>query len=104
MLLKEGQWFKINADVASKAMKDVYKKYKKYIEQSRKQTQFLKTNFSKENMTDVLKTHLDKIQVAANVPLQLPKLQLPKLKKVGEKEPTQELPKLKLPKLKKVEA
>jgi hypothetical protein len=51
-----------------------------------------------------LKTHLDKIQVAANVPLQLPKLQLPKLKKVGEKEPTQELPKLKLPKLKKVEA
>jgi len=104
MLLKEGQWFKIDADVAGKAMKDVYKKYKKYIEQSRKQTQFLKTNFSKENMTDVLKTHLDKIQVAANVPLQLPKLQLPKLKKVGEKEPTQELPKLKLPKLKKVEA
>ena len=85
-------------------MKDVYKKYKKYIEQSRKQTQFLKTNFSKENMTDVLKTHLDKIQVAANVPLQLPKLQLPKLKKIGEKEPTQELPKLKLPKLKKVES
>jgi glycosyltransferase involved in cell wall biosynthesis len=104
MLLKEGQWFKIDVDVASKAMKDVYKNYKKYVEQSRKQTQFLKTNFSKENMTDVLKTHLDKIQVAANVPLQLPKLQLPKLKKVGEKEPTQELPKLKLPKLKKVEA
>ena len=104
MLLKEGQWFKIDADVAGKAMKDVYKKYKKYVEQSRKQTQFLKTNFSKENMTDVLKTHLDKIQVATNVPLQLPKLQLPKLKKVGEKEPTQELPKLKLPKLKKVEA
>jgi hypothetical protein len=84
MLLKEGQWFKIDVDVASKAMKDVYKNYKKYVEQSRKQTQFLKTNFSKENMTDVLKTHLDKIQVAANVPLQLPKLkkiELPKLKK-----------------------
>jgi glycosyltransferase involved in cell wall biosynthesis len=85
MLLKEGQWFKIDVDVASKAMKDVYKNYKKYVEQSRKQTQFLKTNFSKENMTDVLKTHLDKIQVATNIPLQLPKLkkiELPKLKKV----------------------
>ena len=103
MLLKEGQWFKIDAGVASKAMKDVYKKYKKYIEQSRKQTQFLKTNFSKTNMTEALKTHLDKVQVAANVPLQLPKLQLPNLKKAGEKESTPTLPKLKLPKLKKVE-
>ena len=82
MLLKEGQWFKIDADVAGKAMKDMHKNYKKYIGQSRKQTQFLKTNFSKENMTDVLKTHLDKIQVASNVPLQLPNLKLPKLKKV----------------------
>jgi hypothetical protein len=85
MLLQEAQWFKIDDDVAGKAMKDVFKNYKKYIEQSRKQTQFLKTNFSKENMTDVLKTHLDKIQVATNIPLQLPKLkkiELPKLKKV----------------------
>ena len=79
-------------------MKDVYKKYKKYIENSRKQTKFLKENFSQDKMTEVLKGYMDKINVAVNVPLQLPKL-----KKIGGKS-TLELPKIKLPKLKKVEA
>ena len=81
-LLKEANWFNVNVEVASKAMKDVHKNYKKYIENSRKQTQFLKTNFSQGKMTEVLKEHLDQIQVATNVPLQLPKLQLPKLEKI----------------------
>ena len=96
-LIKEAKWFNVNTEVASKAMKDVYKHYKKYIENSRKQTQFLKENFSQNKMTEVLKGYMDKLNVAVNVPLQLPKL-----KKIG-KSPTPELPKLKLPKLKKVE-
>ena len=97
-LIKEAQWFNVNTEIASKAMKDVYKKYKKYIENSRKQTKFLKENFSQDKMTEVLKGYMDKINVAVNVPLQLPKL-----KKIGGKS-TLELPKIKLPKLKKVEA
>ena len=97
-LIKEAQWFNVNTDVASKAMKDVYKHYKKYIENSRKQTKFLKENFSQDKMTEVLKKYMDRINVTVNVPLQLPKL-----KKVGENS-TLKLPKLKLPKLKKVEA
>jgi len=102
-LLEQAQWFNVNTEVASKAMKDVYKHYKKYIENSRKQTKFLKENFSQNKMTEVLKGYMDQINVAVNVPLQMPKLQLPKLKKVGE-EAKPELPKLKLPKLKKVES
>ncbi len=94
-LLKEAQWFNINTEVASKALKDVYKNYKKYIEQSRKQTKVLKDSFSIEQMTNHLKYYLDDISVPVNMPLQLPKL-----KKVNE--PTKELPKLKLPKLQKV--
>jgi len=101
-LLEQAQWFNVNTEVASKAMKDVYKHYKKYIENSRKQTKFLKENFSQNKMTEVLKGYMDQINVAVNVPLEMPKLQLPKLKKVGE-ETKPELPKLKLPKLKKVE-
>ena len=97
-LIKEAQWFNVNTEIASKAMKDVYKKYKKYIENSRKQTKFLKENFSQDKMTEVLKGYMDKINVAVNVPLQLPKL-----KKIGGKS-TPKLSKLKLPKLKKVEA
>ena len=92
-LLKEAQWFNVNTDVASKALKDVYKNYKKYIENSRKQTKFLKENFSQDRMTEVLKTHMDKINIVTNVPLQLPKLQ---------KKTQPEIPKLTLPKLTKV--
>ncbi len=97
-LIEQDQWFNVNTEVASKAMKNVYKHYKKYIENSRKQTQFLKENFSQDKMTEVLKGYMDKINVAVNVPLQLPKL-----KKIGGNS-TPELPKLKLPKLKKVES
>lgn len=102
-LLKEAQWFNVDTEVASKAMKDIYKNYKKYIENSRKQTKWLKENFSYGKMTEVLKEYMDEIKVAVNIPLQLPKLQLPKLKKI-DKETKSEQPKLKLPKLKKIEA
>ena len=47
-------------------------------------------------MTETLKGYMDRINVTVNVPLQLPKL-----KKIGEKLPIN-LPKLNLPKLKKV--
>ena len=97
-LLKESQWFNINTEVASKAMKDVFKNYKKYFEQSRKQTQYLKNNFSFNKMTEKLNSLLPKVESAP----QTQQLKLPKLKKIGETK--QELPKLKLPKLKKIEA
>ena len=97
-LLKESQWFNINTEVASKAMKDVFKNYKKYFEQSRKQTQYLKNNFSFNKMTEKLNSLLPKVELAP----QTQQLKLPKLKKIGETK--QELPKLKLPKLKKIEA
>jgi glycosyltransferase involved in cell wall biosynthesis len=100
-LIREAKWFNINTEAASIAMKNVYKNYKKYIDQSRKQTKFLNENFSFERMTQVLKTYMDNVNVAVNVPLQMPKLQLPKLKKIGE-EPKMELPKITLPKLTKV--
>ena len=94
-LIEQAQWFNVNTEVASKALKDIYKNYRKYIEQSRKQTQFLKTNFSQNKMTEVLKNYMDDIKPVTNVPLQLPKLN-----KVNSSPP--ELPKLKLPKLKKI--
>jgi len=97
-LLKESQWFNINTDIAGRAMKDVFKNYKRYLEKSRKQTQYLKDNWSFDKMTEKLNTLLPKVEATP----QTQQLKLPKLKKVeGSK---QELPKLKLPKLKKIEA
>ena len=96
-LLKESQWFNINVDIASRAMKDLFKHYKKYHEKSRKQTQYLKNNWSFNRMTEKLNTLLPKVEAAP----QMQQVQLPKLKKINKKP---DLSKLKLPKLKKVEA
>ncbi len=95
-LLKESQWFNINTDIASRAMKDVFKNYKNYFIKSRKQTQYLKDNWSFDKMTEKLNSFLPKVEAAPQVQT----LKLPKLKKVEAKT---ELPKLKLPKLKKIE-
>jgi glycosyltransferase involved in cell wall biosynthesis len=81
-LLKESQWFNINTDIAGRAMKDVFKHYKKYHEKSRKQTQYLKDNFSFNKMTEVLNNFLDQIPIQKTVELKLPKLK--KLPKLGE--------------------
>jgi glycosyltransferase involved in cell wall biosynthesis len=96
-LLKDSEWFNIDTEVASKAMKDVVKHYKQYFERSRKQTQYLKDNWSFDKMTEKLSSILPKIEPSP----QTVGLKLPKLKKIGG---TPNLPKLKLPKLKKLEA
>ena len=94
-LIKESQWFNIDVEVANKAMKDIYKHYKDYFAKSRKQTQYIKDNWSIDKMTEKLNTLLPKIEAAP----QTQSLKLPKLKKVNTE---QTLPKLKLPKLKKI--
>ena len=85
-ILKESQWFNINTDIASRAMKDVFKDYKKYWEKSRKQTQYLKDNWSFDKMVEKLNTLLPKVEAAPQMqPIILPKLkkiELPKLKKI----------------------
>ena len=93
-LLKESQWFSINTEIAGKAMKDVFKHYKQYFERSRKQTQYLKENWSFDKMTERLEGFLNKIPIQKTVEVKLPQLKkLPKL----------ELNKQQFPKLKKQE-
>jgi glycosyltransferase involved in cell wall biosynthesis len=96
-LLKESQWFNLNTNIASRAMKDIFKHYKKYHQNSRKQTQYLKENFTLDKMGDKLNTFLPKIEASPRTQ----KLNLPKLKKVNNN--GIKTPELKLPKLKKIE-
>ena len=80
-LLKESQWFNIKTDVASRAIKDVFKHYKKYFKESRKQTQYLKDNFSLNKMAEKLNSLLPSdIKIS---PQHQP-LKLPKLKKISK--------------------
>jgi glycosyltransferase involved in cell wall biosynthesis len=101
ILLTESQWFSPDPIDVGKAYKEIYKDYKKWTVNAKRQGHKSRTEFSYEAMV----TKLDKILIE-NIPefpkqveLSLPKLNLPKLKKVGEET---EAPKIQLPKLKKL--
>ena len=82
-LIKESQWFKVNDPEIGRSLKDVFKKYKQYLVKSKQQKQFSKTKFSFEAMTNLISTQLDKLpNFAQQVELNLPKFELPKLKKI----------------------
>jgi len=105
MILEQGQWFKPNDGSVGQALKNTFKKYKDYLKISRKHTKYTLDNFTFDHMTAKLKEMLDERvpEFPKQVNLNLPQtnISLPKLKKVGEA--STELPKLKLPKLKKID-
>ena len=96
--MKDANWFEIDYNVAGGTMRDIFDNYKKYLTKSRKHRQYTKDNFTWEHMRDLLSELLKEADSAKTSPTQVG-LQLPKLKKKGE---TPKLPKLELPKLKKV--
>ena len=80
-LLKDSQWFNIDTKIASKAIKDTFKHYKKYIQNSRKQTQYIKDNWSFDKMVELLNKYLPKVDPKP----QHQELKLPKLQKIKKK-------------------
>ena len=96
MLLKEAQWFSVDTGQAGYFLREMFENYKKYSDLAKRQGYQSRTNFS----FDAMKEKLDKL-FSEKIP-EFPKqvqLTLPKLNKIGESG----LPKLTLPKLKKVE-
>tara|TARA_B110000259_G_scaffold92832_1_gene107571 strand:- start:446 stop:1741 length:1296 start_codon:yes stop_codon:yes gene_type:complete len=83
-LIPESQWFQVNSKQGISALKEVYKSYKQYLQRSKKQRHHVKTNFSWEKMKELVGSILDKNipEFPKQVELKLPKLQLPKLKKI----------------------
>ena len=51
MLIPEASWFYVDLRQASSTMRDIHKNYKKYLEKTRKQTQYVKENWTLEKMT-----------------------------------------------------
>ena len=100
MLLKESDWFSVDVGQVGAYLKHVFENYKEYKEKAKRQGYQSRNNFSFDKMKEKIDEILSK--KVPNIPKQV-SLTLPKLKKIGE-DKKQELPKLKLPKLKKVEA
>ncbi len=77
--IEGSKWFKIDHQQATGVLKSVYKNYKKALEMSRKNRQFVRDNFTQEHMTTKLGELLEKYKVGEG-PTQVG-LKLPKLKK-----------------------
>jgi len=103
MLIPESGWFAPNPAEIHHYYGDVFENYKKYQEKGKRQGYKSRTEFSydkmKEKVGELFTTYIPKI--AQQTQLNLPQLNLPKLKKIDNNTP--EIQKLKLPKLKKIE-
>tara|TARA_Y100000034_G_C6880687_1_gene403511 strand:- start:213 stop:1538 length:1326 start_codon:yes stop_codon:yes gene_type:complete len=97
MLIPESGWFSPNHAEIHHYYTDIFENYKKYKENAKRQGYKSRNEFSFEKM----KEKVDKIfkQYVPEVAQQV-QLQLPKLKKIGSSNPPN-IPKLNLPKLKK---
>lgn len=79
IILTGSQWFTPNDAEVAEAFKNVYSDYKKYLELSKRQSHYAKTNFSFDKMAELL----DQI-VETRVPKQV-ELKLPTLPKLVKK-------------------
>ena len=71
VIIKESSWFYVDYGYASGLIKDVEKNYKKYLQKSRKQTQYIKNNFTLDQMKNVFEKQLDNYlpKVEINIPI-----------------------------------
>jgi glycosyltransferase involved in cell wall biosynthesis len=96
--IKGTQWFTVNYNYASKILKEVFNNYSKYMVKAKKLAIVNQTKFSLDAMTKKFEEILDKHLPKFDEQPKAVDLKLPKLKRIG----SGELPKIELPKLKKV--
>jgi len=83
ILLKESQWFQPNPIEINRSYKEMYNNYKSWLVKGKRQGYFSRTYFAFENMKANINEILNNnINLPEEVKLELPKLKLPKLKKV----------------------
>ena len=80
MILKESQWFNVDANRASSYLKYMFEKYDMFLEKAKRQAYYSKTNYSWEKMQEKLDNLLT--TYLPEFPKEI-KLNLPKLKKVN---------------------
>jgi len=84
MILEQAQWFKPNDGQVGKALTEVFKHYKKYVVPAKQLKNTNKVAFCFDKMVEDLKLLITEYvpEFAVEVPLTLPKLELPKLEKL----------------------
>jgi hypothetical protein len=99
MLIPESQWFSPEPTNVSSALTSITDNYKDWKVKAKRQGYYSRNNFSFSKMEEILGNLLNE-----HVPsiAQQVSLSLPKLKKISSNKDKNKLPKLNLPKLKKV--
>lgn len=84
MLIEGSKWFAPNTGEMGARLKDMFENPKKYADGGKRQAYYSKTNFSLDKMAEKIINILDENvpEIAKQVQLQLPKLELPKLQKL----------------------
>lgn len=84
LILAQSQWFTPDSADVGRAYKDIYKNYKKWITNGKRQGRHSRTQFSYEAMVSTLESILDNNipEFPKQIELSLPKLELPQLKKL----------------------
>ena len=84
-IVKGGQWFESNLDIAGQKMLEVWKNYSKFTTKAKQQQKYAASKFSMEKMNTLIGEYMETAdsKVPEKVQLQLPKLELPKLQKIG---------------------
>jgi len=73
VIIKESAWFYVDYGYASGILKDMEKNYKNYLTKSRKQTQYIKDNFTLEQMTETFSSQLQ--QYVPSFEIKIPTLE-----------------------------
>ena len=84
-IVKGGKWFEANLDLAGQKMLEVWKNYSKFTPKAKQQQKYVNSKFTIEKMNDKIAEYMKTAdeKTPAKVEIQLPKLQLPKLQKIG---------------------
>jgi hypothetical protein len=84
MLIEGSKWFSPNHSEIGSHLKGMFEDYKSYTDGGKRQAYYSKTNFSFDKMKELLGDLLERNvpEIAKQVQLELPKLQLPKLQKI----------------------
>jgi len=71
VIVKESQWFTVDYGYGGQILNDVYKNYKSYTTKSRKQTQYIKENYTldlmKERFQEIMNDVLENSNISQNV-------------------------------------
>ena len=100
-LVENAQWFTVNYQYAAQIMMDMFKNYRKYTFNAKKQAMVNKSKFSLKSMSKVFESILNKYLPKFEQQPQAVDLKLPDLKLVSDNKPLLRAEDMKLPKLKR---